>query len=170
MIFSWILFYLSSFSSLVVLLYPFSPLWSTLKALKGKLKPFITFNAFVLPLWAYSPSAGVKTVRLVFGPSPALVSALTYTSYVANGTRLLNTNLWSFVLLSRTWPGIKARDFRSKTETVHGYFPVWWTNERTNLFGEKVTGNQLQWNNAEYMGNETTNQPTKQATARRCEF
>lgn len=105
-----LIFFLQYFLISCMLLYPFCPLQSTLKALKGKLKPLITFNPFVLPLYAYLPSAGVKTVRLVFGPTPALVSAPTYTSYVVKGTRLLNTNLWSFVLLSRTWPGIENKE------------------------------------------------------------
>lgn len=51
------------------------------------------YNPSTSLLYSYLPSAGVKTVRFVFGPTPALVSAPTYTSYVVNGTRLLNTNL-----------------------------------------------------------------------------
>lgn len=57
-------------------------------SLKEKLILVTTYSLFTLFLYAYLPSAGVKTVRFVFGPTPALVSALTYTSYIVNGTRL----------------------------------------------------------------------------------
>lgn len=53
--------------------------------------------------------------RLDLGPSPALVSAATYTSYMVNGVRLVKANFKSFVLLSKMRPAQSQKSKNKKS-------------------------------------------------------
>lgn len=106
-------------------------------------------------IYAYLPSEGVKTVRFVFGPTPALVSAPTYTSYMVNGTRLWNTNLRSFVLLSRICPGMKMKRLQPKNKTVHHSLILNRANlkedEMPNLFLKRIIWHFLIVSNTKHL-------------------